>query len=60
MASSRSAEFLGVERRTRRRRVRVLNWDQNRDIILRLYETENRPLREVCQLMRQDHGFDAT
>ena len=60
MASSTSAEFLGVERRTRRRRVRVLNWDQNRDIILRLYETENRPLREVCQLMRQDHGFDAT
>jgi Clr5 domain len=60
MAPSASADMPVVGRRARRRRARVLNWDEYRDRILHLYETENRPLREVCQIMRDDHGFDAT
>ena len=44
----------------RRERARVLNWDENRSLILRLWVTENKPLREVCDIMRKYHAFDAT
>jgi Clr5 domain len=44
----------------RRRRARVLNWDQNKSLILQLWVAENKPLREVCDIMRVNHGFDAT
>ena len=44
----------------RRGRANVLNWDQNKSIILQLYVTENKPLPEVCDIMRESHGFEAT
>ena len=53
-------ELLIVGSVARRRQARGLKWNQNKDLILQLYEEENRPLREVCQIMRERHGFDAT
>jgi hypothetical protein len=41
-------------------RKRSLDWEQNRELILRLYVTEGRPLREVCQIMYQEYAFDAS
>jgi hypothetical protein len=48
------------QNRKNRNRPQVLDWDRNRDLIVRLYDTENRPLREVREIMLQDHKFDAT
>jgi Clr5 domain len=60
MASLASAETLNFGTGARRRRARMLKWDQNRNLILHFYEIENRPLREVRQIMQQFHNFDAT
>lgn len=49
-----------VRSKGRRRPAQVPPWDRHREHILHLYETENRPLREVCDIMRQSHGFVAT
>ncbi|ERF76733.1 hypothetical protein EPUS_02272 [Endocarpon pusillum Z07020] len=59
MASTEAGEER-VRSRGGRRPVQVLNWEQHREHILHLYETENRPLREVCDIMRESHGFVAT
>ena len=59
MASTEPGEER-VRNRGYRRPVQVLNWDRHREHILHLYETENRPLREVCDIMRQSYGFGAT
>ncbi len=59
MTSSESGQ-MRVKSRGCRGHVQVLSWDRHREHILHLYETENRPLREVCDIMRQSHGFDAT
>jgi hypothetical protein len=60
MLPSVSTGMNAVGSRARRRQARVLNWDQNRALILRYYETENKPLRKVCEIMREHHSFDAT
>lgn len=44
----------------RRQRALASTWDQHRERILDLYETQNKPLREVCEIMRNKHGFHAT
>jgi hypothetical protein len=35
-------------------------WNRHRDDIVRLYLTENRPLKEVQQIMDATFGFRAT
>lgn len=52
--------MLRVRNQARRRQARVLDWDQHRDRILRLYDIEDKPLREVCEIMQRDHGFHAS
>jgi hypothetical protein len=34
-------------------------WEKQRTTIERLYVTEDRPLREVIQVLKQDHNFAA-
>lgn len=52
--------MLDVRSVARRGRACVLNWDQNKSVILQLYVIEDKPLPEVCDIMRDIHGFDAT
>ncbi|KAK8037181.1 hypothetical protein PG991_000527 [Apiospora marii] len=35
-------------------------WESHRETITRLFWDENRPLREVVEIMSRDHGFNAT
>ncbi|KAK8877457.1 Clr5 domain-containing protein [Apiospora arundinis] len=35
-------------------------WESRRETITRLFWDENRPLREVVEIMSRDHGFNAT
>ncbi|KAK7973072.1 hypothetical protein PG996_007300 [Apiospora saccharicola] len=35
-------------------------WESHREIITRLFWDENRPLREVVEIMSREHGFNAT
>lgn len=35
-------------------------WEKHRELISRLFWDENRPLREVVEIMSRDHGFNAT
>ncbi|KAK8073569.1 hypothetical protein PG994_004468 [Apiospora phragmitis] len=38
----------------------VQEWESRRETITRLFWDENRPLREVVEIMSRDHGFNAT
>jgi hypothetical protein len=40
--------------------VTAVDWASHRDLITRLYWDEDRSLKEVRELMRLDHGFNAT
>lgn len=49
-----------VGSKVRRPRARVSDWDRHKDLILRLYETEDKPLRMVREIMQRDHDFEAS
>lgn len=36
------------------------DWEKHRALIIRLYSSENRTLREVNEIMERDHNFYAT
>ncbi|KAK7908790.1 hypothetical protein PG985_016093 [Apiospora marii] len=36
------------------------DWNEHRETITRLYWDENKPLKEVSSIMREEHGFHAT
>lgn len=36
------------------------DWNEHRETIARLYWDENKPLKEVSTIMKEEHGFHAT
>ncbi|KAI1842486.1 hypothetical protein JX266_011381 [Neoarthrinium moseri] len=36
------------------------DWEEKRGVITRLYSSENRPLKEVMEIMEREYGFHAT
>ena len=36
------------------------DWNRQRDVVTRLYSDENRPLKEVMQIMEHEHHFSGT
>lgn len=39
---------------------RLEDWEANKETITRLYWEQDRPLKEVAQTMKYQHGFNAT
>lgn len=40
--------------------LREADWNRHRETITRLYWEENLPLHDVREIMKHDHGFDAS